>query len=406
MKNKRRIMIIAAVVLVVGATAMWRAGLFSAPIPVAKDEHRDEQHGEEKGHKNEERVVKLHEDDIKEFGIEIGSAGPGKIAMLLELPAEIKPNADRFARVVPRSPGIARVILKSLGDSVRAGETLAVIDSRELSDLKAAYLAASKRAGVAQANLRREEILYKKKISAELDYLEAKKVHDEVMIDLKSAEQKLHALGFSDDYLSKLPSQSDMSFTQYELRAPFNGVVIEKNIVQGQVLKDDSVAFVVADLSSVWATISIFPKDMPSVKKGQRVAIGVNGSGKAVNGVISYVSPVSAEDTRTSMARVILPNRAGMLQPGLFATARITLGETDAAVLVPKTALVTDNERKQIFVETPEGFRPSDVTLGKADDDSVEITGGLVAGQRYVSRGAFALKAQLSKGAFGDGHGH
>jgi cobalt-zinc-cadmium efflux system membrane fusion protein len=106
------------------------------------------------------------------------------------------------------------------------------------------------------------------------------------------------------------------------------------------------------------------------------------------------------------MARVILPNRAGMLQPGLFATARITLGETDAAVLVPKTALVTDNERKQIFVETPEGFRPSDVTLGKADDDSVEITGGLVAGQRYVSRGAFALKAQLSKGAFGDGHGH
>ena len=75
-------------------------------------------------------------------------------------------------------------------------------------------------------------------------------------------------------------------------------------------------------------------------------------------------------------------------------------------VVIPKTALQTLDERPTVFVETAEGFTPQPVTLGRSNDTVVELTAGLTPGQRYVTSGAFTLKAQLSKGAFGDGHGH
>jgi cobalt-zinc-cadmium efflux system membrane fusion protein len=78
----------------------------------------------------------------------------------------------------------------------------------------------------------------------------------------------------------------------------------------------------------------------------------------------------------------------------------------DVALLVPRSALQTIEERPAVFVETAAGLEPRHVALGRSNDTHVEITSGLASGERYVTNGAFTLKAQLSKGAFGDGHGH
>jgi cobalt-zinc-cadmium efflux system membrane fusion protein len=297
-------------------------------------------------------------------------------------------------------------VIKSLGDEVKAGEVMVVIESRELSDAKAEYLATYEHVALAEANFAREERLRNKKVSSEGDYLNAKQVFAETHIKLRSAKQKLHALGFSESYLKKLSQNHDSTFTRYDVTAPFNGTVIEKHVTLGEVVKDDAEIFIVADLSSVWVNLSVYQKDLPFVREGAKVAISIGRGLLSVKGTISYIGPIVGEKTRTALARVVLSNKDGTLRPGLFVTAQIEIETTTAVILVPKTALQTFENRDVIFVETDEGFEPKPVTIGRANKISVEIISGLSSEQKYVSKGAFTLKAELSKGAFGDGHNH
>ena len=233
-------------------------------------EHADEDtHANESGHTDEhghEVIVKLKDTAIKEFGIEIAEAKAGKIGMHTTLPAEITLNADAVAHIVPRLGGVVRSVSKNLGDKVQAGEVLAVIHSRELADYKAGYLGAKEKLTLAQTMFEREKSLWEKKITAEQEYLNAKRDVADAQIEMRSAEQKLHALGFSQEYLKNLPNQPEESFIVYEIVAPIDGTIIEKHITLGEMLKDDSEPFVVADLSNVWVKVNVHQKDLPKVK--------------------------------------------------------------------------------------------------------------------------------------------
>lgn len=367
------------------------------------DEH-DEHKGE--GEHHEEEVVKLSEDEIKEFGIEIGTAGPGNLHIFVDLPGEVRPNADRLAHVVPRVSGIIRSVRKKLGDMVRKGEVMAVIESRDLADAKSAFLSAKERTILAEANFNREEKLWKKKISPEREYLESKQALAEAKIELRSAEQKLHALGFTDKELARLPEHPDISFTRYEIAAPFDGTVIEKHISLGEVLKDDTEAFVIADLGTVWVDLNVYQKDLPHIRKGQPVTVSSGPGIPDAKGQIAYLGPVVGEKTRTVLARVVLPNPDGLLRPGLFVNGRVTVDEQEVPLLVRKTAIQTIEDEPVVFIQDEDGFEPRSVIIGRSDDLNAEIISGISAGQRYVAKGAFTLKAQLAKGSFESGHSH
>jgi membrane fusion protein, heavy metal efflux system len=201
--------------------------------------------------------VRLTEVQRREFGIAVDTAGPGKLQMHIMLPGQVALNADRRAHIVPRISGVVQQMHKNLGDQVRAGEVIAAIERRELAELKSAYLAAKERVSLAETTFRREEDLWKKKISAEQEYLEAKQALVQVRIELRTAEQKLSALGLSNGDLSRMPAQPDTAFTRYAMAAPFDGTVIEKRVTLGEVAKDDAV-YVIPDLRSVWVNLSIY----------------------------------------------------------------------------------------------------------------------------------------------------
>jgi cobalt-zinc-cadmium efflux system membrane fusion protein len=194
--------------------------------------------------------------------------------------------------------------------------------------------------------------------------------------------------------------------TQYAITAPFDGTIIERHIALGEVLQDDTAVFVVADLHTVWVDLRVYPKDLPLVRLGQAAVISAGHGMPDAAGTIAYVGPVVGAKTRTALARVVLPNPAGHWRPGLFVTARVDVENHEVSFLVPKTALQTVDDQPTVFIQTPEGFVPQPVTLGHTNDTSIEVTSGLTPGQRYVTRGAFTLKAQLAKGSFGDGHNH
>ena len=288
------------------------------------------------GHE-EEQMVRLSAAKAQQLGIEVAVARAGSVQTSLTLPGTIALNADRRVHIVSRIPGIVQEIRKQLGDAVRAGEVMAVIDSRELADTKAAYLAARERVTLAETTFAREKDLWEKKISPEEDYLKAKQALAEVRIELQVAAQKLRALGFAEASVQQLAGRANASLTRYEVVAPFAGTVIEKHIAVGEMLKDDTEAFVVADLSTVWVDLNLSTKDLALVRKGQRVVIAATTTMQA-EGTVSYISPVVSDETRTVVTRVVLPNPDGRWRPGLFVTATLTASDTPVAVLIPKTA--------------------------------------------------------------------
>jgi membrane fusion protein, heavy metal efflux system len=382
-KNKLTIYMVAGIALIVIGAIYVRG--WAKP-----DSDNAEQENE-----SQIKAVKLSEDVLKEFKIETGIAEPGKIKVHKIIPAEVAFNADRLSHIVPRVGGVVREVWKNAGETVRAGEVLAIIDSRELADAKAAYLGACEKLILAQTNFKREETLWQKKITAEQEYLDAKSVLAEVNIALRSAEQKLHALGFSQEYLKDLPNRPEESYINYEIVSPIDGTIVEKHIVLGEVLKDDSPAFVVADLSSVWINLNVHQKDLPYIKIGQPVTISAGNL--QTQTAIKYISSSVHEETRTALARVEIDNKERLWLPGVFATSSIVVDDVEVGISIPKEATVLFDGKDCVFIKTSEGFEPQPVKLGRANDVNVEVTSGLNAGQVYVTKGAFVLKSELKK---------
>jgi multidrug efflux pump subunit AcrA (membrane-fusion protein) len=192
------------------------------------------------------------------------------------------------------------------------------------------------------------------------------------------------------------------------VRAPFAGVVVEKHVTRGELLSGDESIFTIADLSSVWVDLSVYQKDLPFVRKGQRVHISVGRGIPAADGRIAFVSPIVDRQTRTATARIILSNPNGIYRPGLFVTAEIDVSGAAAAVVIPKAAVLRIESENVVFVPGDEGLVAKPVRLGRSSRTHVEILEGLQGGQRYVAVGAFKLKAELVTSGLGAhaGHGH
>jgi cobalt-zinc-cadmium efflux system membrane fusion protein len=206
--------------------------------------------------------------------------------------------------------------------------------------------------------------------------------------------------------IAHLDSQTKLAW--YPLKAPFTGTVVQKHITLGEKLGDDAQAFTIADLSQVWVQFHVYQKDLQTVRRGQRVRIHAGMGIPDDVGTVDYVAPLVEESSRTALARVVLKNPAGQWRPGLFVTVHVDTGAAEAPIVVPRTAVQMLGEKYVVFVEEGGAFEPLPVSLGRASDGLVEITDGLKKGQRYVSKGAFELKAKLVTSAMGShaGHGH
>jgi cobalt-zinc-cadmium efflux system membrane fusion protein len=192
----------------------------------------------------------------------------------------------------------------------------------------------------------------------------------------------------------------------YPLKTLIDGVVIAKHITVGEPVSPERDAFTVADLRAVWVDISVYQNHLRDVRLGQPARISAGHGLEEAQGVVSYVSPVVDEETRTATARVVLPNPDSVWRPGLFVTARISVEHSDVPLAVPRTALEVVEGETVLFVEGEHGFAPRLVTLGRQDETRVEVLAGLAPGERYVAKGGFTLKAELARGEMRGGHAH
>ncbi|MGE0683334.1 MAG: efflux RND transporter periplasmic adaptor subunit [Candidatus Binatia bacterium] len=391
---------------------LWAARLSTPPQDAHAEREKlegdgSDKHGEHaEQDEHEEGKLMLSPEAQREAGITIAEAIGGVLEQTLELPGEVMLNADRVVHIVPRVGGIVQGVHKTLGNGVKAGEIMAVIESRELAETKAAYLAAKQRLALAKATLASAEELRAKRILPGLEYLGTKRDFDNAEIELRTVTQKLHALGLTSTEITAITQDQDKgaAFAVYELRAPAAGTVTEKHVTLGEVVENNSDVFVIADLSTVWANVTVYAQDAPRLKVGQAVHITAEGFPIEATGTISYISPVVAEATRTATARVVMPNPDERWKPGMFVTARIVLATEPVRTLVPNDALQTADNKPIVFVPEEGGFAPRPVTVGRANKTHSQILAGLEPGDRYVSTGVFVLKAELGKGEGGHDH--
>ena len=393
---RQTVLLVAGLLAGVVGTRYWmtRTTTHSTSTQAASSGHDDHQH--EKDHGHEEGAVWLSPEARNTFGIEVAEAGPGKLEQTITLPGEVRLNADKVAHIVPRVSGMVREVRKNLGDTVVAGEVIAVLDSRELADAKAADLAAASRHELAEANIERIQKLFEKKIAPEEELLKARQMLAETDIDHRTAEAKLHALGLTQEQVEKLHEEKDTDYARYEIKAPFAGAVIEKHITLGEVVSPDTSCFVLADLSNVWIDVTVYPQDVAHVAAGLSVNVTAAGQ-RPQRGEIAYVSPQIEEGTRTGMARVVLPNSERRWRPGMFVSADLVVSDEEAAIVVPSAAIQTIENQTVVFVEEHDEFKKRPVLVGRSAGSRSEIVKGLNAGERYAAAGTFILKAELGK---------
>lgn len=305
-------------ILLVMIAAVLTIGGCSGPDPATESPVET---GHEEGKSGR---VELTPEQIQAAGIVIVEAGPATIRETLPVYGVIAPNAERVRDVGARFPGVIRTVTAKIGDSVRAGETLATIESNE-------------------------------------------------------------------------------SLQTYSVVAPINGVVTARQANPGE-QTGDKVLFTIADLSTVWVELSLFPRDMTKVRLGQTVRVASNDTGVNADGKIVYVAPFGSSTNQTLTARVLLDNADRRWAPGLYVTARVTLGETLVPLVVRSEALQTLENDNVVFIQSGNGFEPRPVRIGRADGQLIEVTDGLRAGERYASANSFILKAELGKGSAEHGH--
>lgn len=369
----------------------------ASPTEYAGHAHAHEAESAERG----AGKVLLSEEAIRRFGVEVAVAGGGRLTRTLRLPGEIALNADRVAHIVPRVAGMVREVYKSVGDAVEAGELMAVLESRELAEARAADLAAEARLKLAEDNFKRIEGLLAKRIASEQEFNEARRNLEEAQIAHREIVARLHALGQDHDRISRASSEEPAEFARYEIRAPFAGTVVDKHITLGEVHDSSSDVFVLADLSTVWVDITLYPQDVGVIRPGTRVRViapAVSGAPVVAEGAIHYVSPIIRGNTRTGLARAAIRNEDGLWRPGLFVTAELITAEDEVGVLVPHEAIHTIENKPLVFVQENGGFEKRPVALGRRNGSACEIVSGLKPGERYVAKGGFILKSELSKG--------
>ncbi|MFC6282295.1 MULTISPECIES: efflux RND transporter periplasmic adaptor subunit [Polaromonas] len=350
---------------------------------------------EGKAESKEEKGLKLTQEEQERAGIKLEEVSSRTFEDSVSVTATIRPNQDRIAKISPRVEGRIVGVSANLGDTVRAGQALAVMDSLAIGEAQSTLLRAQSSERVAQADFKRAESLSAEEIIPQKELLRARGELERASAESRAARDRLRLLGGS-------ASASGQAQSTFALTAPFAGTVIQKKATIGELGSPSDAIFTIADLSKVWIEANLTDQLVSKVRTGAAAIVTVGAyPGERFNGRVSYIANVLDKDSRTIAARIEVPNKDGRLKPEMFASASIATGGQVEAISVPDTAIVLLQGQPTVFVNEQGGFESRAVETGEKLAGRTVITSGLKAKEQVVASGAYALKARLLKSQIG-----
>lgn len=384
--------------LEIGGLSAWVRPQVADSPKVPDDDETKPQEGAEGGG---ERVVRLASARlVKRLGIETAEVQTERHAHDLSANAEAAFDGQHMAEVVSRVSGLLREVKADLGQVVRKGEVLAVLEAAQVGSAKVQYLTAREAAGLAQATYDRTLRLTQEKAAPAKTELENRTALQQARANLMDAEQKLHNLGFSGEALKEVARSGDTS-SRLEIVAPIGGSITLWDATPGEAVEPTTHLFTIVDGRTMWLWIDVYEADVASVAVGQPVSFTISGTERPVfTGKVTSVGMEVNPVTRTTRVRADLANDGGPLRANQFGWARVRVEPEHEALVVPSAAIQDDGKIPRVFLPLPDGasFRPQAVATRPTDrGDRVEVVGGLRAGQRVVTKGAFLLLSELNK---------
>ncbi len=328
-------------------------------------------------------------------GIQTATADMAAVDGGIGATASVGFHGDRFAEVRAPAGSVVRALRVDLGQRVSRGDTLALLDSAEVGELRASLAASRERERSAQADLDRQHELRQAGIASERQVELASQ-------ELEAASGAVHAASAA---LDAVGASADDVGARYSLRAPIGGEVIRRPAVLGSAVSTTDLLVVLADPSVMWANLSLREADAAEVTLGDAVTVEVDGIGVGgFQGEITWMSAEVDPVTRTVAARAELPNPDGLLRGNQFGQARVWSQQEGQGVVVPRDALQRLDDGWVVFVRLEPGlYEPRAVDRGESLGDRVAIQGPVKAGETVVTTGAFLLKTELRRDAIGAG---
>ncbi len=343
-------------------------------------------------------VIELQEGSATLAQLQTERVGFHPIQMSLKAQAgKILSNENRLAHLSARVPGRIVAVYANLGDRVKSGDRLLLLDSPAFGEAQLEYRKTRTAVRVTEKALERAQAIFERGAIGAGEYQWREADAENAKADLHEAEEKLHLLGMTEREIERLGAEKlpHAEVAQVFLRAPFSGEVVERNATVGEVVDPNKVLFAVADLSTVWVRADFPEQQAGRLQSGLSVEVRVAAYPDTVfRGTVSYVGAMVDPATRTIMARSDIPNPDRRLRPEMF--AEVTLITPEQSVLaVPRTAIQQVGSRTMVFVaQGPRRFESREVKIGEVSNDHVEVKTGVKEGDEVVTQGSYALKSE------------
>lgn len=373
-----------------------------------------------------ETNFQLSDKVLAKAGIELGQVERRSLTTSITVSGVVAYNRNLRAELSTRAPGNVWRIEKRAGEPIRKGDVLAIIEASEVGRAKGELLQAIVECELKNTNYERVKQLDKS--VAERLLREAQAAARQAEIQAQVCAQALVNLGLpvKIDELKKLSSDERARQLQFlglpesivgsldpttttanliPLVAPFDGVVIGRDISIGEVVSPADPHFVIADIRKVWVLLEIPKEHVKQVQLGQQVTFSPDGFEGEVNGTIDWMSTQMDEKTRTLQVRAEVVNpQSGdstdhrptyLLRAHTYGTGKICIRHNDDALVVPSKAVQFDRGTHYVFVRENGRFRSAVVKVGTREGDVTEVVSGLTEGMEIATGGSHVLKAEM-----------
>lgn len=373
------------------------------------------------------------------MGIDVDVATERPMLETLRINGELGYDQTQVAHLSTRSAGSVWRVFKTLGDEVHAGDVLALVDAVEVGKAKSVLGTAVVHWQLKKRTL--ESLRGAAGAVPERQIREAEAAYEEAQIAVTMAQQALvnqgfdvprglakqdaeqmtrtlQCLGLPPEFCDTLSAKGSMTMNLIPIIAPQDGIIVEMDVVAGEVVHPEKALITLANLSRMWLTLHVKQEDSERLSLDQKVKFRADGGKREVEGRLSFISPSVDEQTRTIKVRVVLSNKDRVLKANSFGTGWIVLREEPKAITVPIDALQSDGDCQIIFVrdknflkkDSPKVFHARQVRTGAKTDTHVELLAGVLPGEVVATKGSASFRAELLKSGFGEGccggHGH
>lgn len=306
-------------------------------------------------------------------------------------------NEQFLSRIGANVTGRVSEILAIPGQVVKQGAVLAKITSTELTQSQLSYLKAKSASQLADQAANRARILYKEDVIALAELQKREAESSSAKAEFRAANDQLRVQGMDQSSIDRL-AQSGVIESINNVIATIPGEIVERKINKGQVVQPSDALFTVADLSSLWAVSEIPESNSYLIHKGQKVTLIIPAlRNTEVVGVVAHVDSIVNPQTRTVVVRMEVPNKEGLIKPGMLATMMIESQPTQR-LLVPASAVIREDNHDHVFVrEDEDTYRMVAVKLGPEGKGYRPVISGLKEGQEIAVNGAFHLNAERKR---------